>query len=53
MMDNIYEEYESLKDFEDKASKDHEPALGKAVDNSVVYIMDKNLTPVKVFLVTI
>ena len=48
MMDNIYEEYESMQEFKDK-SFDGQPSLGKAVDNSIVYIMDENLQPQKVF----
>ena len=51
MMDNIYEEYESMKEFESKTLEDHQPSLGKAVDNSVVYIMDENLKPKKVCLI--
>ena len=48
MMDNIYEEYESMEEFENK-SIEGQPSLGKAVDNSIVYIMDDNLLPKKVF----
>ena len=51
MMDNIYEEYGSMKEFEDKMSNEHQPSLGKAVDNSVVFIMDENLKPKKVCLI--
>jgi hypothetical protein len=51
MMDNIYEEYESMKEFDSKTLEDHQPSLGKAVDNSVVYIMDENLKPKKVCLI--
>ena len=51
MMDNIYEEYESMENFESKTSEDHQPSLGNAVDNSVVYIMDENLKPKKVCLI--
>ena len=49
MMDNIYEEYKSMEDFESKTLEDQQPSLGKAVDNSVVYIMDENLKPKQVF----
>ena len=48
MMDNIYEEYESMEEFENK-SIEGQPSLGKAVDNSIVFIMDDNLLPNKVF----
>ena len=48
MMDNIYEEYESMEEFENK-SMEGQPSLGKAVDNSIVFIMDDNLLPKKVF----
>ena len=47
MMDNIYEVFESKEDFEAK-SFEGQPSLGTAVDNSVVYIMDDKLTPLKV-----
>ena len=49
MMDNIYEEYESMEDFKIKALQGHHPSLGHAVDNSVVYIMDENLRPKEVY----
>ena len=52
-MDNIYEEYKTINNFEEKLLDGHEPSLGKAVDNSVVYIMDENLTPKKVFFILI
>ena len=45
MMDNIYEEYASMEDFKMKALNGDQPSLGKAVDNSVIYIMDDNLRP--------
>ena len=48
MMDNIYEEYESMEQFENK-SMEGQPSLGKAVDNSIVFIMDDNLLTKKVF----
>ena len=47
MMDNIYEVFESNEDFEAK-SFEGQPCLGTAVDNSIVYIMDDKLTPIKV-----
>ena len=47
MMDNIYEEYQSMQDFIDKSIMG-QPSLGKAVDNSIVYVMDENLKPQKV-----
>ena len=50
MMDNIYEEYESMNEFE-KKSLDGLPSLGKAVNNSIVYIMDETLNPQKVYLI--
>ena len=50
MMDNIYEEYESMNEFE-KKSFDGLPSLGKAVNNSIVYIMDERLNPQKVYLI--
>ena len=50
MMDNIYEEYESIEDFTIKALEGIHPSLGHAVDNSVVYIMDENLRPKEVYL---
>ena len=50
MMDNIYEEYESMNEFE-KKSLDGLPSLGKAVNNSIVYIMDETLNPQEVYLI--
>lgn len=53
MMDNIYELYHTIDDFKSKALQERQPSLGQAVDNSVVYIMNEDLQPVEVYLLSI
>ncbi len=48
MMDNIYEEYLGLDDFKAKMLDGQKPSLGKAVDGSIIYIMNDDLDPVEV-----